>query len=182
MNIALLATAALAAAVCAPAMASQAHAPQQMPKVGSKAPEFALKGDDGKTYSLAAQRGKWVVLAFYPADMTPGCTLEARSLRDNMAAIRATHAEVFGISVQDVASHKRFCGAEKLNYRLLADDKRQVAAMYGVLPNPNGNAKRTTFYIDPHGIIRRIDTSVNVTTHGKDVLAALKELMASSQS
>jgi len=116
------------------------------------------------------------VLAFYPADMTPGCTLEARSLRDAMPKIKALGAVVFGISVQDTASHKQFCAAEKLNYRLLADSSRRVSSAYGVLSEPNGVARRVTFLIDPKGIIRAVDEAVNPATHGRDVVAKLEEL------
>ena len=115
-------------------------------------------------------------MAFYPADMTPGCTLEARSLRDAMPKIKALGAVVFGISVQDTASHKRFCAAEKLNYRLLADSSRRVSSAYGVLSEPNGVARRVTFLIDPKGIIRAVDEAVNPATHGRDVVAKLEEL------
>ncbi|MGQ9696818.1 MAG: peroxiredoxin [Armatimonadota bacterium] len=149
-----------------------------VPTVGSRAPDFRLAADDGKTYSLSRQRGRWVVLAFYPADMTPGCTLEARSLRDAMPKIMALGAVVFGVSVQDTASHKQFCIAERLNYRLLADAKRRVSSAYGVLAEPNGVARRVTFLIDPKGIVRAVDTAVNPATHGRDVIAKLRELKA----
>lgn len=149
-----------------------------LPKVGSTAPDFRLTADDGKVYSLSGQRGRWVVLAFYPADMTPGCTLEARSLRDAMPRITALGAVVFGISVQDAASHKRFCTAEKLNYRLLDDSKRRASSAYGVLTEPNGIARRVTFLVDPKGIIRAVDTAVNPATHGQDVVAKLEALGA----
>ena len=168
---------AVAVSLGVPAQAGSEEKPGgALPAVGSKAPDFKLRADDGKIYTLSSQKGRWVVLAFYPADMTPGCTLEVRSLRDAMPQIKALGAVVFGISVQDVDSHKRFCEAEKLNFRLLADDRREVARKYGVLTDPNGVAKRVTFFIDPKGVIRKIDSSVKVATHGSDVAAALKEL------
>lgn len=168
---------AAAVSVGAPSKAGSEQNPEAvLPAVGSKAPDFKLRADDGKFYTLSSQKGRWVVLAFYPADMTPGCTLEVRSLRDAMPQIRALGAVVFGISVQDVESHKRFCEAEKLNFRLLADDRRETARRYGVLTDANGVAKRVTFFIDPKGVIRKIDSHVKVATHGSDVVGALKEL------
>lgn len=149
-----------------------------LPKVGIMAPDFVLTADDGKVYSLSGFRGRWVVLAFYPADMTPGCTLEARSLRDAMPKITALGAVVFGISVQDATSHKRFCTAERLNYRLLDDSKRRVSSAYGVLTKPDGLARRVTFFVDPKGNIRAVDAAVNPATHGQDVVAKLEALGA----
>ncbi|GBC94554.1 Putative peroxiredoxin bcp [bacterium HR16] len=141
---------------------------------GRPAPDFTLPDQDGKQHRLSAYRGKTVVLAFYPADMTPGCTLEARSLRDTMPEFQQMGVQVFGISVQDVGSKREFCDKEGLNYPLLADVGGKVAKQYGVLM-PAGLAQRVTFIIDPSGQIAQVITDVNVQQHGEQVLALLKQ-------
>lgn len=151
-------------------------------RVGRKAPDFTLTGNDDRTYRLQDMRGKWTVLTFYPADFTPGCTTEACSLRDDMSDIKTLNAKVYGISVQDLTSKKGFVEKHQLNYPLLADDKRAVAKRYDVLTGSNGVAKRYTFYLDPHGVVRKIDEKVNPATAGKDVIANLKELQRSDAS
>ncbi len=99
-----------------------------------------------------------------------------RSLRDAREKIEALGAKLFGISVQGVESHKAFAEKEKLNFHLLADEERKVARNYGVLAPLGNYARRVTFFIDPKGIIRRIDEQVNVRTHGEDVVKILEEL------
>lgn len=143
-------------------------------QAGRPAPDFTLPDQDGKQHRLSAYRGKTVVLAFYPADMTPGCTLEARSLRDKMGEFQQMGVQVFGISVQDVKSKREFCDREGLNYPLLADVGGKVARQYGVLA-PAGFAQRVTFLINPQGQIARVITDVNVNAHGEQVLALLKQ-------
>lgn len=141
---------------------------------GRPAPDFTLPDQDGKQHRLSDYRGKTVVLAFYPADMTPGCTLEARSLRDKMNDFQQMGVQVFGISVQDVTSKREFCDKEGLNYPLLADVGGKVAKQYGVLA-PAGFAQRVTFLINPQGQIARVISDVNVNAHGEQVLALLKQ-------
>jgi peroxiredoxin len=141
---------------------------------GRPAPDFTLQDQDGKQHRLSAYRGKTVVLAFYPADMTPGCTMEARSLRDKMNDFQQMGVQVFGISVQDVKSKREFCDKEGLNYPLLADVGGRVAKQYGVLM-PAGLAQRVTFIINPAGQIAQVITDVNVHAHGEQVLALLQQ-------
>lgn len=146
---------------------------------GAPAPEFSLKDQNGALHKLSDYSGKWVVLAFYPADMSPGCTLEMRSLRDSGKELKALNAAPVAISVQDSESHARFCEAEKLTQTLLADTSKSTARAYGVL-NEKGVANRVTFLINPEGKIARVLDKVNVQTHGQDVAAALKSLQQSS--
>ncbi len=144
---------------------------------GTAAPNFSLPDQNGKIHDLASYRGRWVVLAFYPADMTPGCTLENRSLRDAEPDLEKLGVQVFAISVQDSASHAKFCQQEGLTQTLLADTGKQTARDYGVLGD-RGVANRVTFIVNPQGkIAKRID-KVSVQTHGQDLVAQLKELKA----
>ena len=140
--------------------------------VGMAAPDFALPDQKNVTHKLADEKGKWVVLAFYPADMTPGCTLEARSLNQALTEFGKRGAQVFGVSVQDVASKQKFCELEGLTYPLLADVSKQTAKDYGVLQE-RGVAKRVTFLIGPDGKVAAVDRKVNTRGHAQDVLAWL---------
>jgi peroxiredoxin len=141
---------------------------------GRPAPDFTLPDQDGKRHRLSAYRGKTVVLAFYPADMTPGCTMEMRSLNASLPQFKEMGVQVFGISVQDVRSKREFCDREGLQFPLLADVGGKVARQYGVLA-PAGIAQRVTFIINAKGQIASVITNVNVAAHGEQVLGMLKE-------
>ena len=146
---------------------------------GAPAPPFSLPDQDGKMVSLSDFSGKsWVVLYFYPKDDTPGCTKEACDFRDNFEQIGRLDAAVLGISVDSVASHKRFAEKFRLNFPLLADEGKSVVRAYGVLGNIVGFrfARRSTFLIDPSGRIRKIFSSVTPTGHSSEVAAALAAL------
>jgi peroxiredoxin Q/BCP len=155
-----------------------AHA-AELPKVGAVAPDFSLPSQDGETVKLSKLRGQWVVLYFYPKDMTPGCSLEARNFAKDQPEYAARHATVLGVSVDGVDSHKQFCTKENLNFRLLADTDRKVADAYGSLNNflVVKVAARHTFLIDPQGKVARVFTDVKPATHSKEVLAALDALL-----
>ncbi|HEY0074265.1 MAG TPA: redoxin domain-containing protein [Abditibacteriaceae bacterium] len=145
--------------------------------LGAPAPDFALPDQNEKVHKLADYKGKTVVLAFYPADMTPGCTLEARSLNQALSDFGKRGVQVFGVSVQDVASKKKFCELEGLTYPLLADVAKQTAKDYGVLGD-NGRARRVTFLIGPDGKVAAIDRKVNTRDHARDVMAWVDALKA----
>ena len=95
------------------------------------APIFSLKDNEGKLHTLADYRGKWLVLYFYPKDDTPGCTVEACSLRDARDDITALGAEVVGISADDATSHEKFKAKHTLNFTLLSDPDRVAINTYG---------------------------------------------------
>ncbi len=150
-------------------------------EVRAKAPGFNLADQNGKMHNLTESKGKWVVLAFYPADRTPGCTLENRSIRDSYAKLQKMGVDVYAISVQDSASHAKFCQQEGLTHTLLADITKQTATAYGVL-NDRGYASRVSFILDPEGSIALRMNKVNVQTHGEDLITAITELRASANS
>ena len=149
-----------------------------VPEIGSPAPEFTLKSQDGSTVSLKDYRGKWVVLYFYPRDMTPGCTLEARNFQRDQAQYVGRNAVILGVSVNSVDSHQKFCAKEGLNFKLLADNEKKVSEQYGSLTNLGlvKFSSRHTFIIDPQGKIARVYTEVSPRQHSEEVLAALDEL------
>jgi len=124
---------------------------------GSAAPDFALRDGDGANWRLADNRGKVVVLLFYPGDETPICTRQMCSVRDRWEDYAATGAEVVGISTNTAESHKNFSEHHNLPLRLLADVDRRVADLYGALSLIPGKVARSVFVIDPGGVIRYRD-------------------------
>jgi peroxiredoxin Q/BCP len=144
---------------------------------GSKAPDFTLLDGDGKEWRLSDQRGKVVVLLFYPGDETPICTRQMCSVRDRWEDYAATGAEVVGISTNSVASHKSFAEHHKLPLRLLADTERKVADMYGAQSLIPGKVARSVFVIDRNGVITFRDVRPLGLFRPKDddTLAAIRE-------
>lgn len=145
-------------------------------KEGAPAPDFTLPDQDGKPVTLSSFRGQWVVLYFYPKDDTPGCTKEACNFRDDISKFRAADVEILGVSTDPVASHQVFAQKYQLNFPLLADDKKEVAQLYGALNPEKGYAKRMTYLIDKAGIIRRIIPAVQVDGHSEELQRAVKAL------
>jgi peroxiredoxin Q/BCP len=152
------------------------------PSVGQPAPAFKLQDQDGKWHSLGDYKGKWVAIYFYPKDDTPGCTTQACSFRDNIFAFNKEGAVIVGISVDDVASHKKFAEKHGLPFALLADADKAVAKQYGVLKNYGvvEFARRDTFLIDPEGRIAKHYESVDPEGHSKVVLEDIKALKSKS--
>ena len=152
-----------------------------MPTVGSPAPDFTLNDQYGRPVSLGACRGRSVILYFYPRDNTPGCTAQACGFRDADAALRDAGALVLGISPDGEASHARFAAKFGLPFRLLADPEATACRLYEVWKPKSMYCKtflgveRTTFLIDPAGIVRRVFAKVKVADHPAAVLAALAE-------
>ncbi|MGA9062738.1 MAG: peroxiredoxin [Terracidiphilus sp.] len=146
-----------------------------MPAVGQKAPTFTLPSQDGSPISLKQYRGKWVVLYFYPRDMTPGCTIEAHKFQDALSQFEAKNAVILGVSVDSTGSHQQFCAKDGLTFHLLSDTQHTVVSAYGSLGGYNGvaMANRNTFLIDPKGNIAKVWTKVNPATAASDVLAAI---------
>lgn len=173
---------ALAAALGAIALATPLSAAS--PAVGSQAPDFRLQDQNGKWHTLGEQKGKWVVLYFYPKDNTPGCTTQACGFRDNIFAFRNAGAVILGISVDDVQSHEKFAQEHSLPFTILADSTKAVAKTYGVLYKAMGVlevARRDTFIIDPQGRIAKHYEKVDPKGHSQFVLAELKALKAAAK-
>jgi peroxiredoxin len=143
--------------------------------VGTAAPNYTLPDQNGKTHTLAKERGHVVLLAFYPADFTSGCTMEAHELSASYKNIAAMGVHVYGISVQDPKSHKAFCEKEGIPYTLLADTAKTAAQAYGVLGS-RGYANRVTFIVGKDGKIVDVDPNVNshLLTCGTDWVAWFK--------
>ena len=149
--------------------------------VGKPAPEFELADQQGQLHSLEDYRDQWVVLYFYPKDETPGCTTEACEFRDNIFAYQELNAQILGVSLDDVESHRKFAENHDLPFPLLADTEGSTADAYGVKTKMMGwtVAKRQTFLIDPDGNIARHYEKVDPDEHSAQVLADLESLSAS---
>jgi peroxiredoxin Q/BCP len=165
----------LLAAAAGPAAAGD------VPAVGDKAPAFSLPTQEGPPVSLEESKGKWVVLYFYPKDMTPGCTVEAHNFQRDLEKYVKANAVVLGVSLDSVDSHKEFCTKESLSFKLLSDTDRKVTTAYGSLSSYLGVqvAARNTFLVDPSGVIRKVWLKVSPSAHSEEVLAELARLQAS---
>lgn len=164
-------------------MARASRSAAKAPAAGTPAPDFTLNAQDGKPVSLRDFRGQWVVLYFYPKDFTSGCTKEARSFQHDLALYEQKNVVILGVSGQDEVSHEKFCTAEGLHFKLLADAHCQLSARYGSVVDL-GVAKlsaRHTFLIDPTGVIRKVYLKVDPARHSAEVLADLAELQKERQ-
>jgi len=147
------------------------------PQEGQTAPDFVLRDGEGDEWRLSDQRGKVVVLLFYPGDETPICTRQMCSVRDRWEDYAATGAEVVGVSTNSVDSHKSFAEHHDLPLRLLADVDRKVADLYSAQSLIPGKVARSVFVIDAKGIIRHRDVRPLGLFRPKDddVIAAIRK-------
>lgn len=158
----------------------------KMPTEGMQASDFTLLDQDGVSHTLSSYQGKWVLLYFYPKDDTPGCTIEACTIRDQFTNFESIQAVVLGVSTDSVASHKKFALKYELPFTLLADETKEVVGTYGVfgekkfMGNTYMGTSRTSFLIDPTGKIAKVYEKVKPETHAADVLADLRALGATS--
>jgi peroxiredoxin Q/BCP len=145
-------------------------------KAGDNAPDFEMKGSDGKTYKLSDFKGKKpVVIAWFPKAFTPGCTKECKAMAEQGGDIKKFDVAYFTASVDDAEQNKKFAESLSLDYPILSDPTKENAKKFGVL-NERGMANRWTFYIDKDGKISHVDQKVSAENHGKDIAAKLKEL------
>lgn len=153
-----------------------------LPKIGGKAPGFALPDQNGVEHSLGQYAEKWVVLYFYPKDDTPGCTVEACSFRDHFADLKKAGATILGVSVDPVKKHAKFVEKYALPFTLLADESKEVVEAYGVwgkkrfMGREYMGTNRVTFLIDPKGVIVKIYENVKPSEHVQEILDDMKML------
>lgn len=157
---------------------------ESTPKTGEIAPEFSLPDQDGKIHTLAQYRGQWVLLYFYPKDDTEGCTKEACMIRDDFPHFQGLKAVVLGVSIDSVASHKKFAEKYSLPFTLLSDESKEVVNRYGVwglkkfMGREYEGTSRVSFLIDPNGKIAKAYEKVVPSEHAAEVVADLKALTA----
>lgn len=150
------------------------------PKVGDKAPDFALPSTRGKDISLKEFKGSDIILYFYPKDDTPGCTKEACSFRDHESDLSKEHAVVLGVSTDSLESHDKFRDKYNLNFPLLSDTTADVAKMYGAWKEKNMYGRRTwgvarmTYWIGPDGRVKKVYKKVDAAQHADEILADLR--------
>jgi peroxiredoxin Q/BCP len=146
-------------------------------KEGDKAPDFDLKGSDGKTYKLSDFRGKQpVVLAWFPKAFTGGCTKQCTSYAKGNADLQKLNVAIFTASVDDAETNTKFAKSLGAEYPILSDPSKQVAQAYGVVHEGRPVPERWTFYIDKEGVIRAIDKQIKTEMAAEDTAAKLKEL------
>ncbi|MDF0725943.1 thioredoxin-dependent thiol peroxidase [Cytobacillus sp. S13-E01] len=150
-------------------------------EVGQVAPDFELTSTNGETVKLSTFRGKYVVLYFYPKDMTPGCTMQACDFRDRHKDFSDLNAVILGVSPDSAAKHQKFTAKHDLPFQLLVDDEQKVANLYGVWKLKKNFGKeymgieRSTFLIDPDGKISKQWRKVKVKGHVEEALNLIKE-------
>lgn len=151
---------------------------------GKKAPQFTLPSSEGGKVKLKDHSGKWVVLYFYPKDMTKGCTIQAQDFRDAADELAARDAVVFGVSKDSIERHEKFVEKESLNFALLSDESGKVIEKYGAWGEKNMYGRksmgiiRSTVLIDPSGKVAKHFPKVRAKGHVDKVLAALDDLRA----
>ena len=149
------------------------------PLTGKPIPAFSLQDDQGATVTAKDLQGRWTVLYAYPKDSTPGCTTESCDFRDNLARVQAMGAQVYGISRDSIKSHLNFIAKQGLTFPLLSDPDCALLAPLGAFGKKIMYGKevqgiiRSTFLVDPKGIIRHVWPKVSVKGHVQEVLDAL---------
>lgn len=145
-------------------------------------PDFSMPTTGGQTFNLAAQRGKLVVIYFYPKDSTPGCTTEGQQFRDLHEQFAAVNAKILGISRDSVKSHENFKAKQGFPFELGSDGDEAVCTLFGVIKQKMMYGKqcrgieRSTFVIDRDGVLRREWRGVKVPGHAQEVLDFVKTL------
>jgi len=143
-----------------------------MLKLGTAAPEFEAQDQNGIIHKLSYYKDKWVLLYFYPRDNTPGCTVEACSLRDNYSDFKKIDAIILGVSTDSVSSHDKFVQKYNLPFTLLADSEKKIIKAY----EAGGLFKRVSYLINPEGKIARVYEKVKPNEHASEVIRDLRAL------
>ncbi len=148
---------------------------------GTPAPNFSLSDETGAVRNLTDFKGQTIVLYFYPKDDTPGCTTEACNFRDNYSAYQEAGVIILGVSPDSSKSHAKFKQKFDLPFSLLADVEHQVCEAYGVWAQKKFMCReymgvlRTSFVIDPDGLVKKVFENVKPAEHSAEVLAVVKE-------
>lgn len=149
--------------------------------IGDSAPDFTLKDQNENEHSLSDERGKWVLIYFYPRDNTPGCTKQACTLGEAFPDFKKLNCTIFGVSTDSEKSHKKFEEKFDLPFTLLADTEKTMVKDYGVWAPKKFMGReflgtlRTSFLINPEGKIVKIYEKVKPELHAEEVLTDIKE-------
>ena len=151
-------------------------------KINHSAPKFSALDQTGQAHKLTDYLGQWLLLYFYPKDDTPGCTKEACDIRDRFKEFAAAKLAVIGLSPDSVESHGKFAEKYKLPFTLLADEDKKIVKAYGVwakktfMGKEYMGTKRTSFLINPQGIIAAIYENVKPDEHAAKILRDITKL------
>ncbi|MDQ0228558.1 thioredoxin-dependent thiol peroxidase [Metabacillus niabensis] len=151
-------------------------------EVGSKVPNMKLLADNGEQVSLTDYQGKYIVLYFYPKDMTPGCTTEACDFRDQHQSFSELNAVIIGVSPDPQDKHQKFKEKHELPFQLLVDDEHKLAEEFGVWTLKKNFGKeymgieRSTFIINPEGEVVKEWRKVKVKDHVEEALQYIKDI------
>ena len=152
-----------------------------MLQAGQRFPDFSLPNQDGKTVKLSDFAGNWLVVYFYPKDDTPGCTIQGKSFTATKQEFEDAGVKVVGVSQDDVASHKNFCNKFAFTIDLLSDTSSQLMKALGIGQSEWKGMKfweRTSFLVNPKGIVRRVYEKVNPEGHEQVLLSDIRGLKA----
>ena len=155
-----------------------------IPEKGTKAPAFSLQDQEEKVRKLTDYKGGWLLLYFYPRDNTSGCTIEACNFEKVLPDLNTLDVQVVGVSTDTVVSHQKFVTKYNLTFPLLADTEKEMVQQYGVWKEKKMMGKkyfgivRTSFLINPDGVIEKVYKNVKAKVHVDEVLRDLKELQA----
>jgi thioredoxin-dependent peroxiredoxin len=152
-----------------------------MTSAGNPFPNFSLPNQDGKIMKLSDFAGHWLVVYFYPKDDTPGCTIQGKAMTATKADFDAAGIKVVGVSADDVASHKDFCNKFAFSIDLLADTDSSLMKSLGLGEAEWKGMKfweRTSFVVDPKGVIQKVYEKVNPEGHEKVLLADIEGMKA----
>jgi peroxiredoxin Q/BCP len=166
-----------AAALCGSLLLAPVAFAADTVAAGASAPSFSLPSQEDKLVSLKDYKGKWVVLYFYPKDLSKGCTIEAHNFQRDLPKYDALNAVVLGVSLDTVESHKSFCTHDSLTFKLLADPEHKTIDAYGVpvmTRGENSFAQRDTFLISPAGKIVKTWQVTDIEGHSADVLSTIE--------
>ncbi|MGQ3889215.1 peroxiredoxin [Legionella sp. CNM-1927-20] len=155
-------------------------------KVGDKVPDFQFAATNGINANLSDYQGKWVILYFYPKDATPGCTTQGQNFRDSYVSFQALNALVLGVSRDSIKSHEKFKSNQAFPFELISDNDEKLCQLFDVIKMKNMYGKqvrgieRSTFLINPRGVLTYEWRKVSVPNHVDEVLTTLRKLQKES--
>jgi peroxiredoxin Q/BCP len=159
----------------------------KIPRPGAKAPPLALPDQRGREQSLAERRGSWVLVYFYPKDDTPGCTIEACSIRDEWEAFERAGIQVLGVSADPSSRHAQFASKHRLPFTLLADEEKSAIKAWGAWGKKKFMGRefdgilRISYLIDPQGVVAKVYPRVKPAEHAAEVLADVEALAGEAE-
>ncbi len=150
--------------------------------IGDKIPNIQFEATNGVSTTFERYQGSWLVLYFYPKDATPGCTIEGCDFRDNEKAFSLLNASILGVSRDSIASHEKFKTKQQFPFDLISDSDEMLCQAFDVIKMKSMYGKqvrgieRSTFLIDPNGVLRHVWRKVRVKGHVEEVVSVLQTL------